>query len=143
MLNFSISISFIPYFEHNPDHWPPMPYSPISFDEIVARVDTADRSKYIITPNDTRNKEVKHINFERDHPDDSPYIKKLTFFYVSSEQFATYQEELLTLAEHIGSGVYSFSPASKIQQLSFVRFLQDIVIKSEHFDVKDKRLLCR
>ena len=135
-LNFTVNLMFVPALKREP--WPPR--LPEDTDAVhteqEARSIAISLSRYAATPDDSR--EGTEERFARDWSESGPGV----VFYVTSQEFATFSEELARLADERPS-VHSGWKVSEIPQLAVTRWLLTRVLASPSVSAKDLRMLGR
>jgi hypothetical protein len=133
-LNFSVRVAFIPDMSALAPPWDASRL-PDNFDLITtpdqARLATALRTWYVVTPNEARGGQV-----ERFHPFDRTSEQPTVVRFVHPSEFAQFAADLDELSELVG-GVYTDKTVVDLQQYSVVRFVAEHVVGAGLMDPRD------
>ena len=144
-LNTFVHIMFIPYFLQEVKDWSLR--IPDDIDEVhskqEARLFTAALSDYIVMPDEFRAGQEQLIPLPSPlppYPDTGP--REGVIFYVTPQQFARFSRELAEI-EQLAFGIYATVRVSKILHLECIKFINENVMRSEHFSQKSLTMLGR
>lgn len=147
ILNFLVTIMFVPEVERTVDSWPPV--LPENVDSVStereARLFTIALSDYTVTPNSllAGKQELMQKQLVSEDMNNSNSVSKMgVLLYVSSQEFEAFSKELSALAAQT-PGVHDYVRISEIQNLELSKFILDSVIDSPHFSAGDVRILGR
>jgi hypothetical protein len=147
ILNFLVTIMFVPEVERTVDYWPPvLPENVDSVStELEARLFTIALSDYTVTPNSLlagKQELIQKQLVSEDRNNSNSVSKMGVLLYVSSQEFEVFSKELSDLAAQT-PGVHDYVSISEIQNLELSKFILDSVIDSPHFSAGDLRVLGR
>jgi hypothetical protein len=139
-LNQFVTIMFVPEVIRDIGTWPPRLPECIDFpgSEEEARLWTIGLSEYVVTPNSMLAESEEVLNL----PNLSGGNDRGVVLYVSQDEFKEFSKDLEEVNGMI-SNVHSKVDSSKIENLSFMKFIFSNVIASKNFEKKDLEILER
>ena len=144
-LNTFVDVMFIPYFLREVKGWSiKIPNNiDIVHSKQKARLFTAALADYIVMPDPSRAGQEELIP---QLPSPRPYfdtpLDTGVIFYVTPQQFALFSQELAQI-EQQASGLYDSVRVSKLAHFECIKFINKIVMTSEHFSQESLRMLGR